>query len=217
MPNLSNIPTAVSKTATAVILQEVCSKVSEVAVDTSTESISRKVVDTSKTNKSLAEATRRNLRTKTLGHAQSAVQSQAKRAEEPRTTVPPLDKVPKLDRKHVPTQEEMLIEAANATEAENERWILARQRFAARGGDGSTTSNKPSKKNNAVSTNRQVIQRLHCTPNTYELRYVYYYERIYHSTGSNWYTIPVVDILEQVERNSISALYVGTNTTSTHT
>jgi hypothetical protein len=80
LPNLSNIPTAISKTATAVILQEVCSKVSEVAVDTSTESISRKVVDTSKTNKSLAEATRRNLRTKTLGHAQSAVQSQAKRA-----------------------------------------------------------------------------------------------------------------------------------------
>lgn len=163
LPNLSNIPTAISKTATAVIPLEVRSKEPEVAVDTPIESGNRTVVDTAKTNKSLAAAApRRNLRTKTLANTQSAVQSQAKRAEEQRTTVPPPEKVQKLDKKHVPTQEEMLIEAANVTEAENERWILARQRFAARGGDGSTTTtNKPSKKNNTVSTNRQVIQRFH--------------------------------------------------------
>jgi hypothetical protein len=83
------------------------------------------------------------------------------------TATAPPDKQ-KLDRKHVPTQEEMLIEAANETEPENERWLLSRQRFAAAGGsNGIASGNKITinKKHSAVDSsknnNHPVIQRFH--------------------------------------------------------
>jgi hypothetical protein len=83
------------------------------------------------------------------------------------TATAPPDK-PKLDRKHVPTQEEMLIEAANETEPENERWLLSRQRFAAAGGSNGIASGSKvamNKKHSAVDSsknnNHPVIQRFH--------------------------------------------------------
>lgn len=112
------------------------------------------------TNKTL-----RNLRAKTLDRTFHTVRTQAKRsAKSPSavsTTAQP-DKQ-KSDKKHVPTQEEMLIEAANETEPENERWLLARQRFAAAGGSNNVNKVNINKKISSVNNNNnnQVIQRFH--------------------------------------------------------